>query len=58
MRFDCSPPTQEVVRKKLGLDPRMIKFGVVKMGSTLDAIKDIEGKVQWTRSAGAGGEIV
>lgn len=50
MRFDCSPTTQEVVRKMLGLDPRMIKFGVVKMGSTLNAIKDIEGKVQWKKS--------
>lgn len=49
MRFDSSPTTQEVVRKMLGLDPRMIKFGVVKMGSTLDAIKDVEGKVQWKR---------
>ncbi|MCJ1257902.1 hypothetical protein MMC24_005730 [Lignoscripta atroalba] len=47
MRFDCSPATQESVRRMLALDPRMIKFGVVKMGDTLQAIKDVEGKVQW-----------
>ena len=29
------------------MDPRMIKFGVVKMGDTLQAIKDVEGKVPW-----------
>ena len=47
MRFDCSPDTQKSVRQMLGLDPRMIKFGVVKMGSTLEAIKDVEGKARW-----------
>ena len=39
----------------LGLDPRMIKFGVVKMGSTLQEIKDVAGKVQWNRGAGVKG---
>ncbi|MCJ1307819.1 28S ribosomal protein S6, mitochondrial [Agyrium rufum] len=47
MRFDCSPTTQESVRKMLSLDPRMIKFGVVKVGEKLDDIKDVEGRVWW-----------
>ncbi|KAI9750025.1 MAG: hypothetical protein M1835_001451, partial [Candelina submexicana] len=50
MRFDSSGPTQEKVRQTLGLDPRMIKFSVVKLGGTLDAIKDISGKIEWNRS--------
>ena len=50
MRFDCSPNTQEAVRTMLGLDPRMIKFGVVKLGDgTLKGIKDYEGKVKWNQ---------
>ncbi|KAI9716278.1 MAG: hypothetical protein M1812_005503 [Candelaria pacifica] len=50
MRFDSSGPTQETVRRTLGLDPRMIKFSVVKLGGTLDAIKSIGGKVEWNKS--------
>ena len=49
MRFDASASTQEAVRKTLGLDPRMIKFGVVKMGERLRDIKDVEGKVYWNQ---------
>ena len=49
MRFDASVSTQEAVRKTLGLDPRMIKFGVVKMGERLRDIKDVEGKVYWNQ---------
>ena len=50
MRFDCAPQTQEAVRTMLGLDPRMIKFGVVRLGDsngTLDSIKDIKGRFRW-----------
>ena len=48
MRFDCSPSTQEAVKKMLGLDPRMVKFGVVKLGDgTLKGIKDVQGQVRW-----------
>ncbi len=28
----------------------MIKFSVVKLGGTLDAIKEIGGKVEWNKS--------
>lgn len=55
MRFDCSPTTQEAVRTMLGLDPRMIRFGVVKLGDgTLKGMKDIEGRVKWNKWDGGG----
>ena len=52
MRFDSSGPVQAAVRRTLGLDPRMIRFSVVKLGDQLEEIKDVEGKVEWrnTRS--------
>ena len=52
MRFDSSGPVQAAVRRTLGLDPRMIRFSVVKLGDKLQEIKDVEGKVEWrnTRS--------
>ncbi|MCJ1476731.1 hypothetical protein MMC13_005400 [Lambiella insularis] len=50
MRFDCSPLTQEAVKRMLGLDPRMVRFGVVKLGDgTLDSIKNYEGRVMWNK---------
>lgn len=50
MRFDSSARTQHAVRRTLGLDPRMIRYSVVKMGSTLEQIKDIAGKAPWVTS--------
>ena len=52
MRFDSSGPVQAAVRRTLGLDPRMIRFSVVKLGDKLEEIKDVEGRVEWrnTRS--------
>ncbi|KAF3483193.1 mitochondrial 37S ribosomal protein YmS16 [Arthroderma uncinatum] len=50
MRFDASHPVQKEMQRGLGLDPRMIKFSVVKMGSTLREIKDIPGKVEWNNT--------
>jgi len=35
MRFDSSAPTQATIRRSLGLDPRMIRFSVVKLGDRL-----------------------
>jgi ribosomal protein S6 len=35
MRFDASASTQQSVRRSLGLDPRMIRFSVVKIGDRL-----------------------
>ncbi|KAL3414653.1 37S ribosomal protein Mrp17 [Aspergillus fumigatus] len=50
MRFDASGPVQSAVRRTLSLDPRMIRFSVVKLGDKLEEIKDVEGKVEWTNA--------
>lgn len=50
MRFDASGPVQTAVRRTLGLDPRMIRFSVVKLGDKLENIKDVEGHVKWNNS--------
>ncbi|KAK4992267.1 hypothetical protein LTR66_001245 [Elasticomyces elasticus] len=50
MRFDSSPRTQHMVRKTLHSDVRMLKYGFVKMGSTLEQIKDVGGKAEWPKS--------
>ncbi|KAF2225884.1 37S ribosomal protein-like protein Mrp17 [Elsinoe ampelina] len=47
VRFDSSSRTQHAVRRTLGLDPRMIRYSVVKLGSTLEQIKDISGEARW-----------
>ncbi|KAA8914886.1 ribosomal protein S6 [Sphaerosporella brunnea] len=38
MRFDSNAATQKSLRDVLGLDPRMVKFSVVKVGSKLEEI--------------------
>ena len=51
MRFDCAPSTQEAVKNMLGLDPRMLKFGVVKMGDgKLESSAEV-GQITWTRKS-------
>ncbi|RDW94834.1 hypothetical protein BP5796_00597 [Coleophoma crateriformis] len=48
MRYDASSKTQDDVRKTLGLDPRMIKFSSVKLGSgTLESLSKIGGQIPW-----------
>jgi small subunit ribosomal protein S6 len=47
MRFDSSAKTQHAVKRTLGLDPRMIRYSMVKVGTTLDEVKDVGGKVDW-----------
>jgi hypothetical protein len=51
MRFDCSPETQEVVKKTVAIDPRMIRCGMVRMGGTLREIMDVKGTVDWKRKS-------
>jgi len=36
-----------MVQRTLGLDPRLLRFSVVKMGSTLEEVKDVAGKADW-----------
>lgn len=50
MRFDSSGAVQKAVRRTLGLDPRMVRFSVVKLGQKLEEIKDIEGRVEWNNT--------
>ncbi|KAF2863164.1 hypothetical protein K470DRAFT_241902 [Piedraia hortae CBS 480.64] len=47
LRFDSSAQTQHSVRRTLGLDPRMIRYSIVKLGSTLAQIKDVKGVAEW-----------
>lgn len=50
MRFDSSSAVQQSVRRTLGLDPRMIRFSVVKLGNKLEEIKDVSGSVEWNQT--------
>ncbi|KKZ62732.1 hypothetical protein EMCG_00318 [[Emmonsia] crescens] len=50
MRFDSSSAVQQSVRRTLGLDPRMIRFSVVKLGDKLQEIKDVSGSVEWNQT--------
>ena len=47
MRFDASAATQDMLRRTLALDPRMIRFSVVKLGDRLKEICDVGGRVEW-----------
>ncbi len=47
MRFDSSAQTQHAVKRTLGLDPRMIRYSVVRMGRTLEDIKDVGGLAEF-----------
>ena len=47
MRFDSSAKTQHAVKRTLGLDPRLIRYSIVKMGSKLEEIARVGGKAEW-----------
>lgn len=53
MRFDSSAKTQHAVKRTLGLDPRMIRYSMVKVGTKLDEVRDVGGKVDWGNGARA-----
>ena len=50
MRFDASPSVQQLVKKTIAIDPRMIRCGVVKMGGKLKDIVEVKGTVDWQRN--------
>jgi small subunit ribosomal protein S6 len=50
MQFDAAAPVQGAIQRTLGLDPRMIRFSVVKVGDKLEEIKDVDGKIEWNQS--------
>ncbi len=43
MRFDSSGYAQTELRRILALDPRMIRFGVVKLGKTFEEMAKVDG---------------
>src|ERR1700742_3211952 len=51
MQFDASVQAQQDVRRFLSLDPRMIRFSVVKIGDKLGgvngAIEEADGQMPW-----------
>ena len=53
MRFDSSATTQNGICRSLSLDPRMIRFSVLKMADRLGTrghvkgLEDVGGKVEW-----------
>ncbi len=53
MRFDSSAATQAAMCRSLKLDPRMIRFSVMKLAQRLGTrgqiagVEAIEGKVDW-----------
>ena len=51
MQFDASVKAQQEVRRFLSLDPRMIRFSVVKIGDKLGgvngAIEEVDGQIPW-----------
>nr|OQO26262.1 hypothetical protein B0A51_07156 [Rachicladosporium sp. CCFEE 5018] len=47
LRFDSSAKTQHAVRRTLGLDPRLIRYSVVKMGAKLEDVAKVGGQAEW-----------
>ncbi|KAK7728919.1 hypothetical protein SLS57_002151 [Botryosphaeria dothidea] len=47
LRFDASPRTQHALRRTMGLDPRLIRYSVVKLGDKLEDIADVSGIAPW-----------
>lgn len=47
MQFDSSGRAQSELRRVLGLDPRMIRFSVVRVGKTLEEIAQVRGTAPW-----------
>lgn len=57
LRFDASAKTQHGLRRMLGLEPRLLRFSVVKMGEGLRGIADVGGEAEeWKGVEGARGE--
>ena len=56
MRFDSDGRTQHMVRRTMSLDPRLLRYSVVKMGHRLEEISDVGGRAEeWTDVPGAEG---
>ncbi|KAI5837057.1 ribosomal protein S6 [Morchella snyderi] len=44
MRFDANSATQGEIRRTLKLDPRMVSFSVVKLGTKLEEVAEVAGR--------------
>lgn len=47
MRFDASARTQHSLRRTMSLDPRLIRYSIVKMGTKFEEIKDVPGQASF-----------
>lgn len=47
MRFDASAKAQHALRRTMSLDPRLIRYSVVKMGEKFEDIKDVGGEAKF-----------
>jgi small subunit ribosomal protein S6 len=51
MQFDSSIRAQQEVQRTLSLDPRMIRYSIVKVGDKLGgvngAIEEVTGEIPW-----------
>jgi len=56
MRFDSDGRTQHMVRRTMSLDPRLLRYSIVKMGNKLDEICDVGGQAEeWGNMHGVEG---
>jgi small subunit ribosomal protein S6 len=56
MQFDSSIPVQNEIRRTLGLDPRMIRFSILKVGDKLgtpvESMENEDGSgVEWKQAS-------
>jgi len=47
MRFDASARTQHYLRRTMSLDPRLIRYSVVKMGTKFEDITHVPGQASF-----------
>jgi small subunit ribosomal protein S6 len=56
MRFDSDGRAQHMVRRTMSLDPRLLRYSIVKMGNKLDEISDVGGQAEeWGNVQGSEG---
>ena len=57
MRFDCAARDQHGVQRLLALEPRLLRYSLVKLGDGLKGINDVGGEAEeWKGRSGARGE--
>ncbi|KAF1921404.1 37S ribosomal protein Mrp17 [Ampelomyces quisqualis] len=47
MRFDASANAQHLLRRTMSLDPRLIRYSVVKMGEKFEDIAEVGGRAEF-----------